>query len=164
MSPLEAGTVTPCARCSVVNHHRCIASLLRLFEYWDAKRGERRFPSRTDIDPLDFHDLLPNIFLIDVFEREPYFRFRLSGSSVDEIHGEYLTGKSPQDIKTAEVSELIESHFRAVLDDRCPRCDHVFLLARDQTYWHFERLILPLSSDGIVINMLLCGIYQTGGT
>ena len=50
---------------------------------------------------------------------------------------------------------------RAALIDRRPRCDHVTLLARDETYWHFERLILPLSDDGDRINMFLCGIYAT---
>lgn len=161
MPPLDAETATICERCSANDRNRCIPHLLRLFEYWNMKRGKRKFPSRADIDPSDISQLLPNIYLVDVLDAEPYFRYRLSGTSVDVIHRQNLTGKSPREVKTAEIASLIESHYRAALVERRPRCDHVVLLAKDQTFWHFERLILPLSDNDEVINMLLCGMYET---
>lgn len=161
MPPFNASTATLCRRCIATGKQPCKASLLRLHDYWEAKRGPRAFPARADIDPLDLRDLLPNIFIIEVLAEAPHFRYRLSGSTVDEIHGQSLTGKSPRDIKTTEVAAMVEEQYHAALADRRPRCDHVKLLARDNTYWHYERLILPLSEDGERINMFLCGIYVT---
>lgn len=161
MPPFDPGTVMLCRRCLAAGKQPCKASLLRLHDYWETKRGTRSFPARADIDPLDLRDLLPNIFIVDVLDEAPHFRYRLSGGNVDEIHGQNLTGKSPRDIKTAEIAAVVEEQYRAALAERRPRCDHVKLLARDETYWHFERLILPLSDDGQTINMLLCGIYMT---
>jgi hypothetical protein len=150
-----------CARCTDEARRRCGGGLMRLYDYWNGKRGSRAFPARQDIDPVELGDLLPNVFLIDVLQEAPYFRYRLSGSRVDEIHGQYLTGKAPRDIRTPEIAIAAESQCRQALLARSPRCDHVTLVAQDESFWHFERLILPLSDDGAAINMFLCGIYAT---
>lgn len=150
-----------CARCSDSARQRCGNGLLRLLDYWEGKRGARPFPARQDIDPVELRDLLPHVFLIDVHAAPPRFRYRLSGTMVDEIHGQNLTGKTTEDIRTREIAVAVERQCQTVLAEREPRCDHVTLLARDQSFWHFERLILPLSDDGATINMLLCGMYAT---
>jgi len=170
MCSLQPVNLALCGRCIGRTLPGCDSGLRRLYNYWDAKRGEREFPARADIDPLDLPALLPNIFLVDVLPADapdqngtgqPQFRYRLAGTRVDEIHGQSLTGKMPSDIKTAEIANEVESQYRQVLVDRRPRCDHVVLLARDHSFWHYERLILPLSEDGVSINMLLCAIYLT---
>lgn len=159
MSPAP-DTLSLCTRC-VSPGHSCRFQLLRLFEYWRNKRADRHYPSRADIDPNEIRDLLPHVYLLDVFEAPPYFRYRLAGSNVDEIHGQSLTGKSPRDIKTPEIAAAVEQQYRTAAESGQPRCDHVSLLSADGSYWHFERLILPLSDDGSRINMFLCGIYET---
>ena len=45
------------------------AMLLALHEYWTRKRGDRRMPTRADLDPLDMIPLLPNLFLVNVRPR-----------------------------------------------------------------------------------------------
>lgn len=150
-----------CARCSEVSRLRCGSGLRRLLDYWHHKSGSRPYPARQDIDPLELADLLPHVFLIDVLDAPPHFRFRLTGTMVDEIHRQNLTGKSTQDIRTPEIADAIARQCRNVVQDRRPHCEHVSLLADDRSFWHFERLALPLSDDGQRINMLLCGIYAT---
>ncbi|MCW0232591.1 MAG: PAS domain-containing protein [Ferrovibrio sp.] len=150
-----------CARCSDQRRQHCGSNLLRLYDYWDGKRGTRAFPARRDIDPIELGGLLPHVFLIDVLLSAPYFRYRLAGTGVDKIHGQSLTGKTPSDIRTPEIAAGVEAQYSQVVADRRPRCDHVMLLAADQSFWHYERLILPLSDDGATINMLFCGIYET---
>lgn len=154
------GTNVLCARCPEQGRG-CRQQLVGLFDYWDGKRAGRVFPARSDIDPLDLPALLPNLFLVDVLSGEPLFRYRLTGSNVDEIHGQSLAGKSPRDIRTPEVARQVEQQYRAVIETGQPRCDHLTLLARDDSYWHYERLLLPLSGDGRRINMLLGCIYET---
>lgn len=162
-----------CQRCDQAARENCTRGLRRLFDYWEAKRAGpagpgrafpgRAFPSRADIDPIEIGSLLPHVFLIDVLPGSqpglPDFRFRLTGTTVDEIHGQSLTGRSPADIRTPEIALAAERQCRRVIQSRAPCCDHVILLARDDSFWHFERLMLPLSGDGSRIDMLLCGIY-----
>lgn len=151
-----------CQRCQPAAQLHCRRGLLRLYDYWNAKRGDRAFPARGDIDPLEIGgDLLPHVFLIDVLPDLPHFRFRLTGTRVDEIYGQSLTGRSPRDIGTPEIAQEAERQCVRVVRNRAPDCDHVALLAEDRSYWHFERLMLPLSEDGAAINMLFCGIYAT---
>ncbi len=155
-----------CRRCDGAARERCTRGLLRLHDYWTAKRGNRAFPSRADIDPLELGSrLLPHVFLIDVLPGRQSglqdFRFRLTGTRVDEIHGQSLTGKMPHDIRTPEIAQAAENQCRRVVQRRLPSCEHVALLAQDHSFWHFERLMLPLSDDGETISMLLCGIYAT---
>jgi hypothetical protein len=149
-----------CARCA----HRgqtCRNRLLDLYDYWERKRGGRTFPARADIDPLDLGQMLPNLFLVDVLAAAPHFRYRLTGGTVDQIHGQSLTGKTPRHIRTPDVASAVEQRYHEIVAARQPRCEHVALLAEDHTYWHYECLILPLSDDGARINMLLGGIYET---
>src|SRR3546814_11766181 len=87
-----------CARCPV-RGRGCRNQLLNLYDYWDGKRRGRAFPARADIDPLELGQMLPNLFLFDVLEDAPHFRYRLSGGTVDEIHGQsdrksVVSGKS----------------------------------------------------------------------
>ncbi|MFC3675801.1 PAS domain-containing protein [Ferrovibrio xuzhouensis] len=149
-----------CARCPV-RGRGCRNQLLNLYDYWDGKRRGRAFPARADIDPLELGQMLPNLFLVDVLEAAPHFRYRLSGGNVDEIHGQSLTGKTPRHIRTADVAAAVEQRYREIVAARQPRCDHVTMLAEDHTFWHYECLLLPLSEDGERINMLLGGIYET---
>lgn len=147
-----------CAHCGP-DTRNCGSRLHRLFDYWNRLRAGRRYPARADIDPLDLGPMLANVFLVDVLDG-PRFRFRVTGTAVDEIHAQTLTGKEPRDIRTPEVAELVEAQYRTVLEEGTPRCDHLVLHGSDGSYWHYERLILPLSSDGAKIDMFLCGIHR----
>src|SRR3546814_21056572 len=84
-----------CARCPV-RGRGCRNQLLNLYDYWDGKRRGRAFPARADIDPLELGQMLPNLFLVDVLEDAPHFRYRLSGGHVDELPGQRLTGRSEE--------------------------------------------------------------------
>jgi hypothetical protein len=42
--------------------------LVRLFKYWQSKRGNRLMPSRADIDPTELRSLVYNVMLYDVVE------------------------------------------------------------------------------------------------
>src|SRR6185312_534525 len=61
--------------------------------YWLAKRGQRRMPSRWDIDPAEIPRLLRNLMLIDVSHDPIRFRYRLIGSNVVDATGEDRTGR-----------------------------------------------------------------------
>src|SRR5215467_5972175 len=56
--------------------------LRRLHDYWDAKRGDRLFPARRDLDPLEFGFALGHVVLVEVTRPPLRFRFRLVGTEV----------------------------------------------------------------------------------
>ena len=56
--------------------------LRRFYDYWTGKCGERRFPARRDIDPLDFPYVLGNLMLVDVLRDPQRFRVRLHGTNL----------------------------------------------------------------------------------
>ena len=69
------------------------ARLRRLYEYWLAKKGQRRFPSRRDIDPVDFPYVLGHVILFDVMRDPLRFRVRVHGTEMVAKAGYDLTGK-----------------------------------------------------------------------
>jgi len=66
--------------------------LQRLYAYWSTKKGQRKMPSRADIDVLDLRYMLGNIMLVDVVAdvaggTPPRFRIRVHGSNLSQRAG-----------------------------------------------------------------------------
>ena len=94
--------------------------LKRLFAYWSAKRGGRLFPTRSEVDPVDFPYILGYVTLVDV-ELDPrrYF-FRLDGSILVELSGMNYTGKYLDELPMEEYSNFIKQTYDAVVDTGVP--------------------------------------------
>ena len=132
--------------------------LLRLYRYWLERKGARRFPGRSDIDPLDFPYLLGNIMLLDVVaSNPPRFRVRLHGSNMVMRAGYDLTGKLLDDLPIPEYRNYVIARCKGLVKTGAPlvvQHDRV-LGGQPQRY---EALWLPLSSDGRTVTMLLCAL------
>src|SRR5439155_17816047 len=89
--------------------------LQQLYDYWSAKRGERKMPSRADIDPLDMTFIIGNVILVDVIAGTPLgFRIRLHGTNlVERVHYE-LTGKMLDDLPQVQFRNLTRKSFTKV--------------------------------------------------
>lgn len=131
--------------------------LSRLYEYWLAKKGVRRFPSRRDIDPLEFGYVLGHIILFDVMRDPLRFRVRVHGSEMVRRAGYDLTGKFLDDLPIAE--------YRRYVHDRCEglvRSGDAMLVRHNRPLEgqtrHYEALWLPLSDDGENVTMLLAAV------
>ena len=135
-----------------------------LYEYWNAKKGSRRAPARSDIDPLDFAKILPCILMYDVLRDPLDFRMRLYGTHLVNVSGHEFTGKMLNEIFPDDV----EFKFRKELTNICETfepslaCYDGKWLNKD--YVSYERLMLPLSEDDEDVNILLgCVIYSFEG-
>ena len=128
-----------------------------LFEYWESRRYGRDMPLRPDIDVLDLGPWLGNLMLIDVLDDGREFRYRVYGSILAQYYGRDLTGKTTEEVRP-EARDLVRQEYRAVLADRLPS-----LVQRDRQVKHrtmrVAKLVLPLSSDGAALDMLLVGSY-----
>ena len=62
---------------------------LALLTYWNARRGDRPAPSRTEIEPADIAPVLPHVYIC---ERDTAggFSFRLAGTAICNLMGREL--------------------------------------------------------------------------
>lgn len=117
-------------------------------------------PGRTSIDPAAFPPLLRGIYLIEVTRQpeEPNvgFRFRLAGTEHFEINQMELTGLTIEEAFTSPHLELARAAYTEVVTTRQPM---LTLGARSavigRSHVLFDRLLLPLASDGTTVDMLL---------
>ncbi|MEW6392129.1 MAG: PAS domain-containing protein [Pseudomonadota bacterium] len=63
----------------------------RLIDYWRDRRGDAALPRRTDINPGEFLELLPQVFVLG--RDGGRLPFRLAGGFVSELHARDLRGQ-----------------------------------------------------------------------
>jgi hypothetical protein len=133
--------------------------LRQLFDYWDGKRGGRELPARADLDPVEMRFVMGNTILIDVIDGEPLqFRIRLHGTNLSEHVRFDLTGKMLDELPQVEFRDLTRLSFTKVATTKQPlhaQRDRIL----DDRPRRYETIILPLSSDGEKVDMLLCGLF-----
>lgn len=126
----------------------------RALAYWREKKAGRELPSRADIDPLEIAKSLPRVMMTEVHYDPLEFRYRLAGTGLFAVHGQELTGMRAQDLQPPEFGALIHRHYCDAVERRAPIL-HVIELRTDDVTTSYARIILPLSSDGSVIDRLL---------
>jgi hypothetical protein len=130
------------------------ADLRRLYDDWQSSRRGRKFPARADFDPLDFKYILGSLSLIDVIGAPPRFRIRLHASNIVDRAGMDLTGKFIDEMP-AERRDKALAHYSRVLQERAPIAIAYEGEPIDERLWNCEILVLPLSSDGANVDMLI---------
>jgi hypothetical protein len=150
-----AGNIAPLAAWSPDLLAGCHASLRRLYGYWDAQRGARAMPARSDIDPIDLKAFLPVLILIDVVPDARRYTYRLVGTHEVEMRGRDPTGKSILEAYYGESAEDTIFYLDRVVQTREPvlyRGTYQPLTTRTQ---RDDVLFLPLSKDGEAVNMIM---------
>jgi hypothetical protein len=129
----------------------------RLYRYWCERRAAKSFPSRDDVDPLDFTYAIGHVSLIEVLHAPLRFRYRLVSTSLTEHLGYEMTGKFIDDIPEPELRIFTRDFYTKAVDLAAPLYESGEFV-RDGRCWRHETLVLPLSADSRTINMLL--IYR----
>ena len=133
----------------------CHATLLTLYDYWNAKRGVRPMPARTDLDPVDLKPVLPKLILIDVVPDSRRYVYRLVGTQEVEMRGADPTGKPVAEAYYAESAEATMAYLDHVARTRQPVLYRgVYQPLRTRTQQE-EVLFLPLAQDGETLNMIM---------
>jgi len=128
--------------------------LRRFFQYYLEKRGNRAFPARADIDPVDFPYALGDITLVNVHYDPLNFSFRLDGSRHVERFGFDLTGRSLDEFPFPEMRQAIFESYKDVIDHREPR-RYFRDLESAGRWFRYETLLLPLSRDEKTIDIIV---------
>lgn len=138
--------------------------LSAVYRYWDGLRNERFAPAFTEVDPLDIPKLLPILLVTQVEETagDRRYRYRLCGAEVEENFGSPMRGRYVDTLMQGRYLAYIEDLYGRVVDDRKPVYSVSAYRGRAlQT----KRLMLPLSSDGDSVDVILSAqvFYQSVG-
>jgi hypothetical protein len=130
--------------------------LREIYGYWRSRGAGGRLPARARINPLDIPKLLPFVFLVDV-ERDPQrFRFRLVGTQICTWAGRDTTGFYTDEERYGERGPDISREYGEVVTRRQPMYREQKARRPERDYMYYQKLVLPLSSDGEHVDMLFC--------
>jgi len=142
---------------------RCRPATADFYGYWDAKRRGRAMPARADIDPLEMKEWLPGVALVEV-RRDPHspyghtLHYRLIGTRPTKLRGREVTGMSVELGYFGASLEAALENYRLVIEEKTPVYDWDHTPSPDGLAREAETLLLPLSSDGATVDMVL--VYQ----
>jgi hypothetical protein len=135
--------------------------LQQLYGYWQTLRGSRAMPSRVDIDATQIPRLLPQLIMYNV-EGPGAYTVRLVGENVRSFVGQNATGRRAGAIMDPRAAETMIHVLDSVVAARAPK------FRAGRAHWHqekthreFEACFLPLSTDGVAINVILGGVIFT---
>ena len=133
-------------------------SLRELVSYWDQKRAGRIGPKRAEIDPAEIKAHLPYLYMVDVLDGGANFRFRLVGTRVVQALGHDSTGKSLSEVCAGDAQALarMSGVLKRVMDQKVPcfSCGNIYWMP-EARYRRFAGCSLPLSDDGVTVNIVL---------
>ncbi|WP_193367301.1 PAS domain-containing protein [Pelagibius marinus] len=124
------------------------------YDYWKRKRGQRRMPTRGDIDPSEMVKILPHVFLLDVRQAPLDFRYRLVGTKMDEHMLARYTGRWMSEIPHQAAPSRIWANCRQVVMERRPISGDTPYIGKNKDFLTTEDLIMPLSDDDDTVDML----------
>lgn len=131
--------------------------------YWSGKRGKQPMPSRRQIDPLELGPaILPHLMLVDV-EPGPRFRYRLFGTAVSEAFGSDPTGQYIDVVMVGAYKDFMLGLYRDLVTMKKPVYSTSIYGNQSGGKMWTQRLMLPLSSDGETVDMVLaCQVFLHG--
>ena len=136
-----------------------LPQLRELYDYWERKRAGRRWPKRSDIDPVEMRFALGNIDLVEITYDPIVFLFRISGSNIDRDEGFNMQGKTLDEYPLPQHRETVRKTYMRVLEQGEPDYEVLERLDEGQLT-HYGRMILPLSEQGDRIDAFLMARYE----
>ncbi len=133
----------------------------RLTEYWQARQQGGEAPWRTDVDPMDFHDLLPQVLIVGRAADGTY-PFRLAGGFVSDLHRSDLRGRCLLEMWRPGDRWQLKSALEFARGRPEPLIVSADILADGTPSVALELLLAPLrGQDGDVDRFI--GLYQPTG-
>jgi hypothetical protein len=123
------------------------AATRELFEYWNRRRGRRRAPARSNIDPADIRRVLGDTFLLTA-DFLGDIRFRLAGTRVCALFVREIKGDAFNSLWNETSQEHIKELLTAILSENVGAVAGVLGRTADGVEIELELLLLPLALDG----------------
>ena len=135
--------------------HRPLIDLVR---YWRGLAPCSQVPHRREFNPIDVPQCLRHIMLVDVLDSRPRYYIRLAGSSVNPAFQQSITGMHVEEILgEADLAEIIPQYDYTV-EHQVPTYMTSSVTVPNGKNLQYERVLLPLTSNGESTDKLLVGI------
>ena len=130
--------------------------MILAYDYWRSRRGTRRMPSRTDLDPVGMRKFVAHIGLIEI-RRDPelfcpYF-VRLAGAEWQAVYGQII-GKFFFEFLPPHVLPSWRTVCDAVRDKIAPLRIRTTIHFEDKRWLTSEALMAPLGDRDDEASML----------
>jgi hypothetical protein len=138
--------------------------LLTLYSYWDRKRSGRALPDRRDIDPVEIpRPLLPFLFMVELADTPPRWRYRLMGTKMVERLGVDLTGRFHDEALGSKYANYLTQLNSEIRQIRRPLYTESVLKTEDGDTLLTKRMLVPLTAGGDEVAMILGAQTYHGG-
>ncbi len=133
------------------------ASTRDLFGYWNALRGSRKAPDRSEINPGEIRASLPDVFLLghDAQRGHP---FRLAGTTVCALFGRELRGTHFSALWSPAGEITMTNLVQCVIEDSVGAVTAVTGRNQDGALLDLEMILLPLTCQDDVRARLIGAI------
>ncbi|HEY0833621.1 MAG TPA: PAS domain-containing protein [Azospirillum sp.] len=135
-------------------------ALSGLLDFWLGKCSGGTPPVSSTIAPADLRPWKDNIVIFEVIGDDD-FVYSYYGKALADAWGHSRLGHT-LDALPDEQRAILAAEYDAVLRERLPVA-RVYSGDFDGTRRTFERLVLPLSSDGATVDKLLVAAYELTG-
>lgn len=125
----------------------------QLYDYWHGLIKKGQLPTRADICPKGFSNLLPKISLIDVVQAR--FKVRLAGTGYREMYHEEITGKYLDEFEWGEKVNYWMASYARVVEDKAPANGVLSCPLQDKEHILQYWLRLPLGGESGNVSMIL---------
>ncbi len=132
-----------------------------LWRHWLAARAGRLMPARRALDATAMPATLPHIFVYEYRRQTGRFYCRLSGAEINRVVGKTCARRFLDELFTPAVFAVVAERYNRVV--RTPTLAYMrgIINMANGARVPGERLILPLSDDGVVADGLIGGaIYR----
>jgi hypothetical protein len=123
------------------------SSIRELFDYWNARRGRRAAPERTDIEPGAIRRVLADTFILS-FDPRSGHPFRIAGTRVCALFGRELKGDAFLDLWSADSSSDMRTLLAIVAEETVGVVASVAGTGLGHSPLDLELLLLPLTHHG----------------
>jgi len=131
--------------------------LRRLFQIWLDRSGPQGVTLAADLEPEDLRPWITSIVVLDVVDKGQ-LTYSYYGRALTEAFGTSRLGQSLTRLP-AEQRTILNAEYDHVRSSRQPVA-RIYTADFDGTVQTWERLVLPLSTDGETIDKLLVAAYE----
>ncbi len=135
--------------------HQALNDLVR---YWRQLDPAPAVPNRQQFNPVDIPHCLRHIILLDVCAGRPRYFIRLAGSAVNPVYQKPITGEYLETILSDEDRPTIMSQYDYTVARQRPTYMANTASVPSGRKLNYERVVLPLTTNGDVTDKLLVGI------
>jgi len=129
----------------------------RFHDYWREISPSGRLPGRQHFDPLDIALIMPRVWMLDVVQPGPRFRYRMAGTMEVDTLGMDPTGRWLDEVHDAYRArpDIASRYVATVVEGRPTYRFGQVVFVHDRGHRFVQNITLPFAGDGVAVDLLM---------